>query len=1012
MNDLLGRLKEALAERYVVERELGRGGMAVVYLAQDLKHDRAVALKVLRPELAASIGADRFLREIRITAKLTHPHVLPVHDSGEADGLLYYVMPYVEGESLRELLLREAQLSVPEALRIARQVAAALSYAHGHGLVHRDVKPENILLSDGEAVVADFGIARAISAAGGDGHTVSGMPLGTMGYMSPEQAMGSVDLDGRSDIYSLGCVLYEMLLGKPPGKWSNRQSLGAGLLHDTPPDHRERLDSLPRSLERVMVRALAERADDRYQNAKALTDALASRSIERRSLSERIGLGGTVGLYVLGGLVALAITRFLVLQLGLPSWTLHGVGAILAAGLVPIVGCAAGERRKGNGAWRRWMNWRRTAKGGAVAFTAWGGLVGLYMAMRTFGVGPAGTLLGAGVFEEREHVILADFENHTTDTLLAAALTEVFRIDIAQSPTVTIMEPDQVSLALVRMERAPTGDLDLDLAREVAVREGARAVIAGEINTAGSGFILSARVVSAESGETLAAHRETASDSSEVIQAIDRLSRGLRSRIGESLRSVRAGEPLEQVTTASLDALRRYSLAIRAGAVGDQVRSAELLREAVALDTTFAMAYRRLALSRVISGADRSEALEQAYRLRDRLSERERSYVLGTYYSMVEDRDQAVATYRSLLEMYPDDVTALTNLAYEHLDQRNFARAEPLYSRVVELDSLSGLYGNLIITQVALGRLEDARNTMDRFREMVPGHGLSEIFPILMAVNDGLYDSAEVEFLAFSERHSDNLLWSSTGAEQLAQLALLQGRLGDAEQHFADAVSGAEQLGIPYAGLQGVRRAALLEIWFRNREDRGLVILDSGLTVHPFEEIPIPDRPYGDLVMLYAVAGEPDRARSFMNAFDASADPRTTRSNELRHQAMAGWIALAEERARDAVQAFRAADGGMCPTCILPMLGMAYDLLDQPDSTVAVYERYLETPWFARIETDMLVLADIYERLGQIYAARDDAEHARDYYTRFIALWEDADVELQPRVEAARTVVESLRPDR
>jgi tetratricopeptide (TPR) repeat protein len=574
------------------------------------------------------------------------------------------------------------------------------------------------------------------------------------------------------------------------------------------------------------------------------------------------------------------------------------------------------------------------------------------------------------------------------------------------------MEPDQVSLALVRMERAPTGSLDLGLAREVAVREGARAVIAGEINTAGSGFILSARVVSAETGGTLAAHREAVGDSSEVIRAIDRLSRGLRSRIGESLRSVRAGEPLEQVTTASLDALRRYSLAIRAGAVGDQVQSAELLREAIALDTTFAMAYRRLALSRVISGAERSDALEQAYRLRERLSERERSYVLGTYYSMREDREQAIATYRGLLDTYPDDVTALTNLAYEYLDQRSYARAEPLYRRVVELDSLSGLYGNLIIAQVALGRLDDARSTTARFREKVPGHGLSEIFPILMAVNDGLYDSAEVAFLAFAERHSENLLWSSTAAEQLAQLALLQGRLTEAEDHFAGAVTGAEQLGIPFAGLQGTRRAALLEIWFRNQNDPGLAILDSGLTDQPLEEIPVPDRPYGDLVRLYAAAGEPDRARSLLRDFDASADPSTAHSNARQHQEMAGWIALAEDRASDAVEAFRAADQGMCPTCILPMLGMAYDLAGQADSTLAIYERYLETPWITRIETDMLVLADVYERLGQIYAARSDTARARDYFTQFIAIWGNADEELQPRVEAARRALESLAPDR
>ena len=210
-------LVDALRDRYTLDRELGRGGMATVYLAHDLKHDREVALKVLRPDLAATLGPERFQREIRFAARLQHPHILSVYDSGESGGQLWFTMPFVEGESLRDRLRRERQLSLDDALRVARETAEALGYAHEHGIIHRDIKPENIMLTrDGNTLVADFGIARAVGAEGSERLTVTGLSVGTPAYMSPEQAAGASELDGRTDIYALGCVLYEMLAGEAP----------------------------------------------------------------------------------------------------------------------------------------------------------------------------------------------------------------------------------------------------------------------------------------------------------------------------------------------------------------------------------------------------------------------------------------------------------------------------------------------------------------------------------------------------------------------------------------------------------------------------------------------------------------------------------------------------------------------------------------------------------------------------------------------------------------------------
>jgi serine/threonine-protein kinase len=332
----LEALTAALADKYLIERELGAGGMAIVYLARDLKHDRNVAVKVFRPELAASIGVDRFLREIQVTAKLQHPHILPLHDSGEAGGQLYYVMPYVEGESLRDLLDREQQLGLQEAVKIAQEAAEALAYAHSYGIVHRDMKPENILLSGGHAIVADFGIARAVSEAGGEKLTQTGMAVGTPAYMSPEQASGDVHVDARTDIYSLGCVLYEMLVGQPPFTGPTPQAVMARHSMDQVPLPHVVRQSIPEDLEAIVLCTLEKAPADRFHTAAELAAALnavisgevprltnASLARARRTETKR----RTVPLGAVVGAVAALAVAFAAWQLW-PSASAPAVGGL------------------------------------------------------------------------------------------------------------------------------------------------------------------------------------------------------------------------------------------------------------------------------------------------------------------------------------------------------------------------------------------------------------------------------------------------------------------------------------------------------------------------------------------------------------------------------------------------------------------------------------------------------------------------------------------------------------
>jgi serine/threonine protein kinase/Flp pilus assembly protein TadD len=281
-------LKSALTGLYTVDRELGRGGMATVYLAQDSKHDRTVALKVLHPELASSLGPERFLREIKLAARLNHPHILPLYDSGEADGFLYYVMPYVEGESLRERLDRQKQLPVDEAVHHANAIASALDYAHRQGIIHRDIKPENVMLYESEAMVMDFGIAKALSSAGSDTLTQTGMMIGTPAYVSPEQAAGAQDLDGRSDQYSLACVLYEMLSGERPFTGPSPQAVMSKRFTEAPKSVRAIRPNIPENVERALTKAMSTETAARYKSVAMFGQALLSGSVSTPTDTETL----------------------------------------------------------------------------------------------------------------------------------------------------------------------------------------------------------------------------------------------------------------------------------------------------------------------------------------------------------------------------------------------------------------------------------------------------------------------------------------------------------------------------------------------------------------------------------------------------------------------------------------------------------------------------------------------------------------------------------------------------
>ena len=333
MTDLLPRLATALAGRYSIERQLGEGGMATVYLARDVRHDRDVAIKVLRPELAAALGAERFLAEVKITARLDHPHILTLIDSGSVEGTLFYVMPFVRGESLRARLTREKQLSVGDALAITTQIASALDYAHRQGVIHRDIKPENILLHEGNAFLTDFGIALAVKEAGGDRLTGTGLSLGTPSYMSPEQAAGERDLDARSDVYALGAVTYEMLAGEPPVTGASAQAMIAKLMIERPTSLRVLRDSVPPSVDSAVMRALAKAPSDRFATAREFAEALVTGPVVSPTPAPPASAGRWRLPALAAGVLVLVAAAFFLWRRGGPA---EAAGAIRSIAVLPL----------------------------------------------------------------------------------------------------------------------------------------------------------------------------------------------------------------------------------------------------------------------------------------------------------------------------------------------------------------------------------------------------------------------------------------------------------------------------------------------------------------------------------------------------------------------------------------------------------------------------------------------------------------------------------------------------